>query len=52
MQFIKGPDFPTGGIIMGKAGIHEAYATGRGQHRYPRPQRDRAHAAGPAAASW
>ena len=31
MQFIKGPDFPTGGIIMGKAGIHEAYATGRGK---------------------
>ena len=31
MQFIKGPDFPTGGIILGKAGIHEAYATGRGR---------------------
>ncbi|MFR2459569.1 MAG: DNA gyrase subunit A, partial [Christensenellales bacterium] len=31
MQFVKGPDFPTGGIIMGKAGIHEAYATGRGK---------------------
>ena len=31
MGFIKGPDFPTGGIILGKAGIHEAYATGRGR---------------------
>ncbi len=29
MQFIKGPDFPTGGIIMGKSGIRAAYATGR-----------------------
>ncbi len=29
MQHIKGPDFPTGGIIMGKAGIRAAYATGR-----------------------
>ncbi|MBQ8920907.1 MAG: DNA gyrase subunit A [Oscillospiraceae bacterium] len=29
MQFIKGPDFPTGGIIMGRAGIRAAYATGR-----------------------
>lgn len=31
MQHIKGPDFPTGGIIMGRAGIHAAYATGRGR---------------------
>ena len=31
MQCIKGPDFPTGGIIMGKAGIRAAYATGRGK---------------------
>jgi len=29
MTFIKGPDFPTGGIIMGRAGIRAAYATGR-----------------------
>ncbi len=28
---IKGPDFPTGGVIMGRAGIVEAYATGRGR---------------------
>ncbi len=31
MQHIKGPDFPTGGIIMGRAGIRAAYATGRGK---------------------
>lgn len=31
MEFIKGPDFPTGGIIMGAKGIREAYATGRGK---------------------
>lgn len=31
MAFIKGPDFPTGGIIMGRAGIRAAYATGRGK---------------------
>jgi len=29
-EFIKGPDFPTGGIIMGRAGIRAAYATGKG----------------------
>ncbi|MBT0742361.1 DNA gyrase subunit A [Campylobacter lari] len=31
MHFIKGPDFPTGGIIFGKKGIIEAYRTGRGR---------------------
>ena len=31
MQYIKGPDFPTGGIVMGKSGIREAYETGRGR---------------------
>ena len=30
MEHIKGPDFPTRGIIMGRSGIREAYATGRG----------------------
>lgn len=30
-QFIKGPDFPTGGLIMGRSGIRAAYATGRGK---------------------
>ena len=33
MQFIKGPDFPTGGLILGTAGIKEAYRTGRGRIR-------------------
>lgn len=31
MQYIKGPDFPTAGIIMGTKGIKEAYSTGRGK---------------------
>jgi DNA gyrase subunit A len=33
MRHIKGPDFPTGGIILGREGIREAYATGRGRVR-------------------
>ncbi len=31
MQYIKGPDFPTGGIIQGRQGIREAFETGRGR---------------------
>ena len=31
MQHLKAPDFPTGGVIMGRAGIYSAYATGRGK---------------------
>ena len=31
MEYIKGPDFPTAGIIMGKSGIRAAYGTGRGK---------------------
>lgn len=30
MKFVKGPDFPTGGLILGRAGIKDAYQTGRG----------------------
>ncbi|NNE74129.1 MAG: DNA gyrase subunit A [Acidimicrobiales bacterium] len=30
MKFVKGPDFPTGGLIMGRAGIQSAYRTGKG----------------------
>lgn len=30
MQYIKGPDFPTGGVILGNSGIRKAYETGRG----------------------
>lgn len=33
MEFISGPDFPTGGRITGKAGIHQAYTTGKGRIR-------------------
>ena len=33
MQFVHGPDFPTGALIMGRAGIHDAYRTGRGSIR-------------------
>jgi DNA gyrase subunit A len=33
MQFVKAPDFPTGGIIMGRSGILDAYRTGRGSIR-------------------
>jgi DNA gyrase subunit A len=33
MQFIQGPDFPTGGVILGTAGFKEAYRTGRGRVR-------------------
>src|SRR5207302_3112743 len=33
MRHIKGPDFPTGGIILGSSGIRDAYATGRGRVR-------------------
>src|SRR4026207_2592913 len=29
-KFVKGPDFPTGGIVLGKDGIRDAYETGRG----------------------
>src|SRR4051812_20653174 len=39
MQHIKGPDFPTGGVILGLTGIREAYETGRGRIRV----RARAH---------
>jgi len=31
MQFVKGPDFPTGGIVMGLDGIKQAFQTGRGR---------------------
>src|SRR5579871_6904034 len=33
MKYIKGPDFPTAGIILGRAGIRDAYETGRGRIR-------------------
>ena len=30
MEFVPGPDFPTGGLVLGRTGIHNAYSTGRG----------------------
>src|SRR4051812_46425227 len=30
MQFVRGPDFPSGALILGRSGIHDAYTTGRG----------------------
>ncbi len=42
MRHIKGPDFPTGGIILGHAGIKDAYETGRGRVRDPGPRAHRA----------
>ena len=33
MKHIKGPDFPTAGMILGREGIRDAYATGRGRVR-------------------
>ena len=30
MEVLPGPDFPTGGLVMGKSGIHRAYETGKG----------------------
>src|SRR5690242_5011168 len=39
MRHLKGPDFPTGGVILGRSGIREAYETGRGRVRV----RARAH---------
>ena len=36
MKHVKGPDFPTGAIIVGRAGIRDAYRTGRGRDRHAR----------------
>ena len=33
MQFVKGPDFPTGALILGRSGMLDAYRTGRGSVR-------------------
>ena len=41
MEYVKGPDFPTGGIIMGRSGIRAAYANRPRQDHPARPCRDR-----------
>ena len=46
MAHVKGPDFPTGGIILGYQGIRDAYATGRGRVRDPGARTHRAAQAG------
>ena len=45
MQHIKGPDFPTGGVILGVSGIRDAYETGRGRVRVQAPRAHRAASA-------
>ena len=46
MKHIKGPDFPTGGVILGRAGIRDAYETGRGARPRPGARAHRAAEAG------
>ncbi len=46
MRIVKGPDFPTGGLIMGDDGIKDAFRTGRGTIRVRAQPRDRAGPAG------
>ena len=41
LELIAGPDFPTGGFIVGRTGIQQAYLTGRGGHHGARQGRDR-----------
>ena len=41
MQIVPGPDFPTGGIIIGRSGIRSAFETGRESHHHPRTHRIR-----------
>ena len=48
MKHVKGPDFPTGGVILGRGGIRDAYETGRGRVRRPRARAHRAAQAGQA----
>ena len=41
MKHVKGPDFPTGAIIVGRSGIRDAYRTGRGRDRHARARAHR-----------
>ena len=52
MQFVKGPDFPTGGLILGRAGIIDAYRTGRGSIKHAGQGRDRGGASAARSRSW
>ena len=51
MQFIKGPDFPTGGIVLGRGGIYDAYHNRPRPHYRARENRNRADDGQPPAAS-
>ncbi len=47
MKIVPGPDFPTGGIIIGRSGIRSAFETGRGSIIIRAPRRDRGNPQGP-----
>jgi DNA gyrase subunit A len=47
MKIVPGPDFPTGGIILGRSGIRKAFETGPRLHHHPRARRDRGDPQGP-----
>ena len=49
MEFVQGPDFPTGGFILGRQGILHAYTTGRGQLKLRAERRHREDGQGPRA---
>ena len=51
MECIKGPDFPTGGIILGRKGIYDTYSHRPRPHRHARQDRSRADAATAVSAS-
>ena len=51
MEIVKGPDFPTGGFILGRQGILDAFRTGRGSSEDSRQSRDRTHGQGIASTS-
>lgn len=44
LKIVKGPDFPTGAMILGSCGIKEAYKTGRGKVKVRRNKLNRANA--------
>ena len=49
MQCVKGPDFPTGGVILGRRGIYDTYHDRPRTHRRARQERDRGDAQQPSA---
>ena len=47
MEIIPAPDFPTGGMILGRSGARKAYLEGRGVGHHPREDPDRGNPQGP-----